>query len=317
MSELADQGGNGLRDTIEAAVASHSSSPDIESVVSGAVEQRAREIRTRSKSDRPDSHQLEAEQSDKRRQAARDAVNEAKLKAAQGPRDPAKPASIPPGPPATWDKAAQAAWHDLPQEVRLAELREHADLQTAVEPRLKAHDEIRQAFEPLKPVLQAAGITDEVQGVKALLGWESRFRNPETRMAAFHDLARQYGVDLGGMGSPMQPAPQASPEHIELASRTVSQFAQGKDHFETVRETMGLLIQRHPDKYVSGNGADLDRAYRDACRVDGIAPETTAKRASAVSPSSRAPAVQASPKASGNSVRDSIINSMREVRRAG
>lgn len=299
MTELADEQGNGLRDTIESAYASSTVSPDIDSAVSGAVEQRDRENRDKGRD--LDRFASEAKAADSIRDAARKAVNETKLKAAQGATEPVQGATVAAGAPKDWDAGAKAAWDQIPQEARLAIHRAEATRQEAFEPRLRAHEEIRQAFEPVRDVLRQAGIQDEVQGVKKLLEWEGALRNPATRAQAFHALAQQYQFDLGGSYS--------APDPVE---RELSTFSTGKEHFETVRETMGRMLERDGTRYVTASGAvNLDALYRDAVAAKGL----SASRAAAPSRNGAVRNANA-PRGTGKSVRQSILDQVQQLRRA-
>ena len=325
-----------LRDSLESAYASHSVSPDIESIVSGAKEEQTRELRSRNEALPADKHQREAADVDSRRSKIREALNEAKMKAARGESSsPAERTSapsagisavdIPAGPPAAWDKRAQALWHQLPPEVRVATQRAEAAYKTAIEshPHLKDYRVIDEALAPLRPVLQQHGIQTASQAVTRLLDWEGRFRNPQTRIQAFHQLAHEYGVDLGQFGGGMQmqhQQPQYTAEHVASAERTISQFA-SRPNFAKVSATMGGLIMAEPSRYSRADGSvDVELAFQDACKVKGIgaaSPQERRRAALPSGPSSRAPASsEMTRRGSGASVRDSLLEASRSVRSA-
>jgi len=121
-----------------------------------------------------------------------------------------------------------------------------------------------------------------------LAQWEGAFRNPQTRMQAFHNLAQQYGVDLSTLVQNPSPAPssvQDIPEPLrpvidqfgnivqevnslkqefqrsreDRISSELSAFAKDKPHFEKVRVIMGQLMN-------SGivQPGDLEGAYQKA-----------------------------------------------------
>lgn len=199
--------------------------------------------------------------------------------------------SKPVGPPSGWSKEAQALWDNLPPAVKADAVRREAEVAKGFdEYRTKTAQlsEISQALEPLRPMLQQHGIQTEAQAVKRLLDWEGSFRNPQTRMQAFHKLAQQYGVDLSTLAQNSSQAPssvQDIPEPLrpimdqfgnvtqkvtaledrlqradqEKVSETISQFAKDKPHFEKVRVIMGQLME-------SGivPPGDLEGAYQKA-----------------------------------------------------
>lgn len=309
--ELADEAQD-LRGGLEAAFAAHTASPDVTSVVNRASEEHSREIRTRNEAKPADKHQHEAADVSGRRTAIRDAINEAKLKAAQGPSEsqgaaPAPTAAeVPAGPPASWDATAKALWHQLPQEVRLATQRGEAAYKAAIDnhPGISQFNEISEAIKPLRPLLQQNGIHSDAHAVKQLLNWEARFRNPETRPQAFAELAQQYGYDLP-QGRAQQP--QYAPEDVAGAERAISQFS-NRPHFAALSPVMGGLIQADPGRYVQPDGSvNLELAYRDASNARGLS--TNRPRAPS-SPSGRSPG--AVPNARGGaSVRASLTEAIR------
>ncbi|RTM13898.1 MAG: hypothetical protein EKK33_08985 [Bradyrhizobiaceae bacterium] len=306
MTELADQGGNGLdtgiRDAVEASYASHSVSPDIGSAVSQAVEHRDREKREAGRG--TDRFASEAKTSDSIREAARQAINETKQKAASGPTEAVQGAAIDPGAPKDWDAAARAEWASLPQAARLAIQRAETTRQQAYAP----YAEIDNALAPYREVYRQHGIQSDAQAVKQLFDWESRFRNPQTRAQAFHELAQAYQTDLRDLvGSP------ASSPHVEIASRQVSEFATAdRPHFERVRFKMGALMSENAGRYSNPDGtvsqSHLDRAYQDACRAEGLSV------ASASQPSPRSG--QTERRGKGLSVRETILAQVKQLRSA-
>lgn len=300
--------GPSLRDTIESAVASHTASPDIESAVNGAVEHRDREVREQSRGKA--GLDREGQASEARRKAVRDAVSETKTKlAAQGGSKPMKPGEAPVGPPPNWDRDAKASWNDLPQEVRLAELRQHAELKPHFE-RLAEYDRV---MAPVRDTYRQHGLKTDAEAIGRLLEWEATMRDPARNRQAAIDLMRQVGIDpreLAAMagGAPPQSyghQPQVAPQAYEAASSQLGKFAQGKEHFEAVRETMGALIQARASRYVTADGSiNLTKAYADACRLDGLTDAPRARPA----PSSPARGSERwkDPRRSGTSVGDSL-----------
>jgi len=310
-----------LRDQLVASVAEHTAGagPDLDSIVSGAREERDQGLREKDRERRSDGRQWEGEQSDKRRSAIRNALNEEKLKAARGSPQPAAAVNLKPGAPASWDQAAKADFHTLPEHLQLAAKREEAGYKAALdrEPRIAAYAEIDKVLAPVRETFRAAGVKSDAEALSSLLHWEAAIRNPQTRAQAFHALARQYGDDLHEIaGGGQQPAMQASPAEYEAAGRQVSQFAQGRPHFEQVRESMGLLMSRHPHLYVQANGAsNLEKAYRDACKLEGLSVGAAQPRTRPV-PRSSSPAPRVEPRQSVP-VRDTLMSAMRDSRNRG
>ena len=271
--------GPSVRDALESAVAAHTPSPDVDKAVAGALEQRDTELRRREREKRPGTRDWEAEVSERRREHVRNAVTEARIQAsgqASAPKQPETPDAVPvPGAPATWDAGAKAHWDSLPSETRLAIQRDHAGF-------AKRHGEIEAVLAPARSEYSKHGLSDS-QAIGRLMEWESAIRNPATRVQAARALMQQYGMtlqDLGGSPDYQPQQHQASPEQMETANRQVGQFGQDRPHFETVRGTMGQLISVHGEKYVRNGAVDLDRAYRDACKLEGLstAPSRPANR---------------------------------------
>lgn len=205
-------------------------------------------------------------------------------------------ASKPAGPPSGWSKESKALWDTLPEALKADAVRREAEVAKGFEEyRTKTAQltEISQALDPIRPVLQQNGIQSDAQAVKRLLEWESSFRNPQTRVAAFHQLAKQYGVDLSTLvpSSPGTPsAAQDIPEPLrnqfgqiqqtvqdvssrvqsweqQQTDRELKAFANDHPHFEAVRVTMGQLMQ-------AGMAPDLESAYQKAIALN---PEISAQ----------------------------------------
>src|SRR5690242_8695170 len=103
----------GLRDAIEASYASHTPSPDIDSIVSNAREERSREISGRDRDKGPlPKPEYEARNAENRRAQLRAAFREESAKAAQGNPKPSPTATVAPGAPATWDQKAKQAFNE-------------------------------------------------------------------------------------------------------------------------------------------------------------------------------------------------------------
>jgi len=216
----------------------------------------------------------------------------------QKPEQNAQPGgSKPAGPPSAW----KGIWESLTPEAQALAVKREAEVSKGFdEYRTKTAQltEISQVLDPLRPILQQNGIQSDAQAVKQLVQWEASFRNPQTRMQAFHALAKQYGVDLSTLvpSSPGTPSTaQDIPEPLrpvidqfgqiqqtvqDVASRVQSweqnsiaekltSFAKDKPHFEAVRATMGQLMQAGIVQ-----PGDLDGAYQKAIAIH---PEVSAQ----------------------------------------
>ena len=207
MSDIDTESGSpSLRDRVEAAVASHSPGPDLESITNGAVEQRDRELRHRDRHDEK-GRIWEGDRSDRLRDTICRSVHQEKLKAAAGPTQSPKTHQAPAGAPASWDLNAKAQWHDLPQEARLAVQREQTEAMNAIETNLKPHLErltaLDQVIAPSRAVFQRYGVKTDAEAVQRLFEWEHSLRSDPR--VGIQRLAHQLGVDLHELvGVPQQ-----------------------------------------------------------------------------------------------------------------
>ena len=255
-----------------------------------------------------------------------------KLKAAAGPTQPAKKHEVPAGPPQSWDLDAKAAWHEIPEPVRLAVQREQAEamngIETKIAPHLREHAEIKQVLAPARERFQAHGIRSDAEAVHRLVQWEAAIAHPQTRVQAVAELMMHNGVtvhDLFALAGvdPRQYQQQhyqqqydpVAHQGMQEAHQQLTRFSEGKPHFEKVRYRMGELIRDHGERYMSQGGTDLAKAYNDACREAGLS-DNRARRVANVSPSSRSPAVRhdTSQHSDGGTIRNAIIDAFRENR---
>jgi hypothetical protein len=200
------------------------------------------------------------------------------------------------GPPSAW----KGIWDSLTPEARALAVKRETEVAKGFEEyrgKTAQLQEISQALDPIRPILQQNGIQSDAHAVKTLLEWEGSFRNPQTRMQAFHNLARQYGVDLSTLvpsssgattaqdiPEPLRPvidqfgniqqqvqsfdARIQTWEQNQIAEKLTA-FAKDKPHFEAVRATMGQLM-------TAGivQPGDLDGAYQKAIAIN---PEISAQ----------------------------------------
>lgn len=263
------------------------------------------------------------------------------------------------GPPPGWSAESKAAFATLPDHIKADLVKREKEVSDGFKKYSdtdKRYQEIDQVLAPVRPIFQQNGVKSDAEAIKSLLGWEASFRNPNTRMQAFQNLARQYGINLNSPQSQASDA-QGIPDQLrpvydqfgqltqqvssiqgelqrsreEQVSKTLTDFAKDKPHFEKVRMRMGQLIQAGA---VSPN--DLDGAYQQAIWADPeirtslvkeqfdkqqadllktTTQRTQVARQAAISPNTRAPSAPVNGKANGKqSVRDALNASIRELR---
>lgn len=207
------------------------------------------------------------------------------------------------GPPPGWSAESKAFYNSLPADHPIK--RDVAKREEEVSNGFKAYSEKAKSYEaidqvlaPVRTTFQQAGIQSDADAVKALVSWEASFRNPETRLHAFQNLARTYGVDLSTL---VQSSPSGSPSAAqdipEPLRPVIDQFGNvvqevqsikaqlqaseqqrieadfkafadnGHPHFGAVRGAMGQLMQ-------AGLATDLESAYQKAIALD---PEISAQ----------------------------------------
>jgi hypothetical protein len=305
--------GPSVRDAVIASVAAHRESPDVTNAVNAGISERDREIRSRSRNSDQDHFQREAATRDHRHGSIRNALNEANLRAAQGNSNPVKgtEVSVSPGPPTSWSTKDKQVWDTIPESARLAILSDHSQIR----PHLERYVELNRALAPAREIYQQHGLSDG-QALSNYAQWVQAFHNPQTRVPALLDLARQYGVDLQAMGTAGYSEPNYTPQEAQAVEQHLAHFAQSHPHYEQARVGMGLLFQMRQDEYISRDGnIDLERAYHDVCRYLGVGTENRARRAANLSPRGRAPAVHAGQQhRGGGSVRNSLLDAINQHR---
>jgi hypothetical protein len=180
------------------------------------------------------------------------------------------PASKPVGPPSGWSKEAQALWETLPPAVKADAVRREAEVAKGFDEyrgKTAQLQEISQALEPLKPILQQSGIQTEAQAVKRLLEWEGSFRNPQTRMQAFHNLAQQYGVDLRSLVQSPSPQPSSAQEIPEPLRPVIDQFGNIVQDVNSVKQELQTLRNENIEKELRAFASKPEHAHFDKVRV--------------------------------------------------
>lgn len=138
---------------------------------------------------------------------------------------------------------------------------------------------IAQAFQPYEHTIQKLGVSHEVAVGKLLEADNTlRYGSPEQKAHALASLAYQYGIDIGQVQATPAPDPQVYALQNELnqlkgfindfqrtqqereqgtLNSEIAKFAEGREHFEQVREDMAALLQ-------AGRAKDLSDAYEQA-----------------------------------------------------
>lgn len=271
------------------------------------------------------------------------------------PKEEAKEASTPIGPPPGWSAESKAAFNSLPDHLKNDVLKREKEISDGFKSKsdeLKRYQEIEQILNTARPIYQRNGVQSDAEAIKRLFMWEAYIRsNPQ---AAIQEIARQYGVNLAqNSPTPQEEIPQVVKPILdqfgrmnqelnslktdwqrsqeERIAQELSSFAKDKPYFERVRVSMGQLMN-------AGLATDLATAYQKAV---ALSPEIQAEIKSdeeakkliehqkhnqervqkaaqaAVSPSTRAPsaAIVSSKKQPG--IRGSILQAIEEVRGNG
>jgi hypothetical protein len=260
MSDLETQsGGDDLRSTLESAFA-EAAEPTITDAVEEGESSPGERVR--------DESGRFAKKSEPETQEVAEVAPEAEI-----PETPAK------RPPSSWKKETQAEWEKLPSHVQDDVLRRESDFHRGIE-QYKVHAQRAQAYDqaiaPYQQTLQELGIPPE-QAIGALFKADQLLRTgaPHEKAAYFAKLASEYGVQLTDIQQP----PQVDPAYQQLLNEvrflkntevqreqqrqqaeqaqlnsTIASFAEGKEHFDAVREDMAALLQ-------ASRAPDLDTAY--------------------------------------------------------
>jgi len=212
----------------------------------------------------------------------------AKTEKASKPEEPAEePVWM--KPPASWKKDYHDVWLSADPKMRQYAWQREEQMRKGVEPLLsKAQfaDAMNQALEPYMQTIHGLGLKPE-QAVAALAQADYTLRNspPDQRVAYLHNLAAQYGVNLG---QAPQTAPQRTVDPLvwqlqnelnnvrgevmgwkqqqEMAQNQqllseINDFSAKAEYFEEARPTMIQLLQ-------SGVASTLEEAYDKAVRLD-------------------------------------------------
>jgi len=194
--------------------------------------------------------------------------------------------------PSSWKPAAQEAFLKAergealaPEEIKMltaeAERRE-SDYHKGIS-EYKSHSERARSYDnvvtPYQPYLQSLGV-DAPTAIQKLLQAEYTLRNgdPQSKMNQFMTLAQEYGIDLSQTQNIQPQDPQTQyltnqlnelrqtqqmwqnqlqQQQASQAQAELSQFADGKEHFDAVRNDMAVLLE-------TGSAKTLQEAYEKA-----------------------------------------------------
>lgn len=198
--------------------------------------------------------------------------------------DKPEPASTPIEPPTSWSAEAKAEWSKLSPAVQQAVFKRDMEINEGGRRWSEEKRAVETMLDPIRQQAARTGLSFD-EGFKRLVDMSTWMeRDPHSAIRA---LAQSYGVNLAQTPTEapqaQQPAavPRADPVVQQLQTELVSlkdmieqqqkaeaqssietfAKAQGHEHFETVKGTMGQLI-------ASGQAADLQDAYDKAVWLD-------------------------------------------------
>ena len=244
-------------------------------------------------------------------------------------------------PPASWKKDYHEPWNTVDDKIKEYVWQREEQMRKGVEPLLsKAQfaDSMQEAMEPFLPTIRGMGL-EPAAAVKALMQADYTLRNspPDQKLAYFHQLAAQYGINLGQQGFDAQQQQQMmDPRLFALQNELnnvrgevltwkqqqeamqnqsllgeINEFAQSAEHFEAARPVMISLLQTGQantlqeaydkaiwsDPEIRQNLIEAQQAERMAKLSDQKNRAAKAARAAAVSVRSSTPGTNTAPKA--------------------
>ena len=232
-------------------------------------------------------------------------------------------------PPSSWKRDFHEVWQTADPRLQEYAYKREEEMRAGIEPlRSKAQfaDQMNEAIQPYINTIQGLGI-DAPRAVKALMEADHalRYSAPEQKRAYLANLARSYGIDLGGVdyasqGGPIDPnyyalqnelnsvrgeingfkQQQEQAENQSLLGE-INNFASKAEYFEEARPVMIQLLQ-------SGVAGTLEEAYDKAIRLnDDIFTRTqqSSQAAAAAQKSSSANRAAKAAKAAAVSVKSS------------
>lgn len=197
----------------------------------------------------------------------------------------AQPLATAPKAPEGWSTALKAEFATLKPEVQAEITRRESEMHKAFtrqDEERSLGKQIKEASLPYMPIIQAEG-GDPAKAFAMFLNYAYTMRQgtPQQKVAALHNIARTYNVELG---TQLQPSPSIDPhlqtlqqrlDHIERERQAEIQQRQfqerssleseikafsaapGHEHFEAVKSRMAVLLKSEQAK-------DLQDAYDQA-----------------------------------------------------
>lgn len=247
--------------------------------------------------------------------------------------------------PSSWKKDYEEDWGKIDPRLQEYILQREADFAKGVSTYKSQWDmaaPIMDAIGQFAPMLQQNN-ADPAQWIQSLGNAHQTlvYGSPDQKLQMFAQLANDYGINLSALTGEQGYDPQFSTLAQELGQiknqwqqfqqmqerqeqqvlqSEIETFKQDKPYFEDVRETMAGLLQ-------SGVANDLQDAYDKAIRLnDGVFQQVQAEqakkaeadrqakiaasRAKALSPKSTTPTASTSTGGRGNSLRDSLMETL-------
>lgn len=208
-----------------------------------------------------------------------EAPAEGKETAQDAPEQPAAQDNAP----SSWKRDVAGKWADLPPEVKAEIQRRESDYHKGIEqfkPAVQFAQEMQAAITPFVRNIQASGIP-VTQAVNHLLMMEDKLRNgdDQTKLQTLVKVAADYGINIQqAMQTQHDPRLWQMEQQLlqermarqgyeraqqenesQVLTSQIQEFAQapGHEHFEAVRQDMGMMLQ-------SGMAQTLQEAYDKA-----------------------------------------------------
>lgn len=124
--------------------------------------------------------------------------------------------------PSSWDAEEREAFNQSPPKAQQAFIRRETELRRAHQQATeraaqveRTWAEVGQVLEPYQQQFMRAGVTPG-HVIRQMMGWQGYMDNPETRAAAFRELAQSYGTDLQTLAQTEAQQPQEHPALREI-----------------------------------------------------------------------------------------------------
>lgn len=167
---------------------------------------------------------------------------------------PAEPAPAPEGPvaPRTWRAEAAAEFAKLPEVVRNEILKREEDIFQGIEQYKNDAafgNSIKAVLDPYMPVLQQYGIRPDAQVADMMQAhYTLAFGSPEQKLALVQQVAKDYGIDLGAVGTA---APYTDPQ-VEGLQKQIKDLESKLNGMSTAQtETKRAEITAHVQKFAA------------------------------------------------------------------